>query len=277
MGQSITVTEADFEAAVLTPSFDHPVLVDFYATWCGPCQVLKPILEALATEYDITVAKVDIDSNPGLARAFRVGGVPDVRVVTQGQVQEGFVGVWPEPQIRQLLARIGARSPLTDALAALHSAQASGDPGALARALAHLQQHYPDHPEGLLVAAQQALGDGDASGAQRYLDRVTTGDRQLEQRRQALQELLALQAILAEPISDSAPLSPLELDFHQGCQAALAQDYPAALEIFLALVQKDRKFRQDGARKAMLTLFNLLGDEADLTLTYRKRLMRSLY
>jgi putative thioredoxin len=277
MGQSITVTEADFEAAVLTKSFDHPVLVDFYATWCGPCQLLKPTLEALAEEYDITLAKVDIDSNPQLARTFRVEGVPDVRVVTQGQVQEGFVGVLPEPQIRQLLARIGARSPLTDALESLHSAQASGDQEGLARALAHLQEHYPDHPEVLLGAAQQALGDGDASGAQRYLERVTTGDRHLDQRRQALQELLALQAILVEFLPDSAPLSPLELEFRQGCQATLAQDYPTALEMFLALAQKDRKFRQDGARKAMLTIFKLLGDEADLTLTYRKRLMQSLY
>ncbi len=277
MGQSITVTEADFEAAVLTESFDHPVLVDFYATWCGPCQLLKPTLEALAEEYDITLAKVDIDSNPELARTFRVEGVPDVRVVTQGQVQEGFVGVWPEPQIRQLLARIGAQSPLTSALESLHSAQASGDQEGLARALAHLQQHYPDHPEVLLTAAQQALAGGDVSSVQQYLDRVTTSDRHLEQRRQALGELLALQAILAEPLPDSAPLSPLELDFRQGCQATLAQDYPTALEIFLALVQKDRKFRQDGPRKAMLTIFKLLGDEADLTLTYRKRLMQSLY
>mgnify|MGYP002780775025 FL=1 len=157
MGQSIVVNQAEFERLVLQPSFEQPVLVDFFATWCGPCQMLKPMLEKLAQEYDFTLAKVDIDANPELAKAFRVEGVPDVRIVTQGQVQEGFVGVLPEPQLRDLLANLGLRSTLEADLAAFDGALATADPAEIFPALTTLLTRYPDNSQILLKAAQLYL------------------------------------------------------------------------------------------------------------------------
>ncbi|HIK43678.1 MAG TPA: tetratricopeptide repeat protein [Leptolyngbyaceae cyanobacterium M65_K2018_010] len=273
MGQSISVNQADFETQVLVESFERPVLVDFFATWCGPCQLLKPMLEKLAQEYDITVAKVDIDQNPELARTFGVEGVPDVRIVSQGQVQEGFVGVLPEPQIRELLAQLGLESTLEQALAQFQVVQAGGDPTAIANALKDLLIQYPENPQVLIRAARWYLSQGQGDLARQYLDLIPASDRQFLQPVEGLRELLALQATLAEPATDS----PLETAYRQGCQAALAGDYATALETFLTLVQKDRRFRNDGARKAMLTVFKLLGDGEELTATYRRKLMQSLY
>ncbi len=273
MGRSITVTQANFETEVLVQSFDQPVLVDFYATWCGPCQILKPMLDKLAQEYDITVAKVDIDQNPELAKAFRVEGVPDVRIVSQGQVGEGFVGVLPEPQIRELLAGLGLTSSLEQALNTWAMVQASGDRAAMQKALPELLTQYPENPEVLLATARFYLGQGDAAIARQYLDLIQSPERTIAQQVDGWRELLALQDSLATPVDDS----PLEAAYQQGVQAALAEDYATALETLLTLVQKDRRFRNDGARKAMLTVFKLLGDDHELTTAYRKRLMQSLY
>lgn len=273
MGQSITVTEATFETEVLVRSVEEVVLVDFFATWCGPCQILKPMLEKLAQEYDMTVAKVDIDQNPGLAKAFRVEGVPDVRVVSQGQVMEGFVGVLPEPQIRELLDRLGLRSPLASALDRFKQLAASGDAIATQAALTELLTQYPENPDILLLAARFHLVRGSLDLARQYVDLVPTGDRQTAQSVEGMQELIALQATLEDPTTES----PLEADYRQGCAAVMAGDYDKALDSFLALVQRDRRFRNDGARKAMLTVFKLLGDGNALTTAYRKRLMQALY
>jgi putative thioredoxin len=273
MGQSITVTQADFETEVLVQSFEQLVMVDFYATWCGPCQILKPMLDKLAQEYNITVAKVDIDQNPELAKTFRVEGVPDVRIVSQGQVMEGFVGVLPEPQIRELLGKLGLQSTLDKALADFKAVQSEGDPAAIQAALTTLLTQHPENPAVLLMAARFYVNRGEGAIAHQYLDMIPTSERQFMPAVQGIQELLALQATLAEPVTDAA----LEADYRRGCQAVLAEDYTTALDTFLALVQKDRRFRNDGARKAMLTVFKLLGDDHELTTTYRKRLMQMLY
>lgn len=273
MGQTLTVTQATFETDVLVQSVDQVVLVDFYATWCGPCQVLKPMLETLAQEYDITVAKVDIDQNPDLARAFRVEGVPDVRIVSQGQVMEGFVGVLPEPQIRELLAKLGLTSTLDQAFAALDAVQASGDPAAIQAALTDLITQFPENPAVLMTAAQVYLGQGEVALARQYIDLVPTEDRAMAEAVEGLRELMAFHDILTTAAADH----PLEAAYCRACAAALAADYDTALGEFLAIVQRDRRFRNDGARRAMLTVFKLLGDGAELTTAYRKRLMQSLY
>ncbi|PSR15479.1 co-chaperone YbbN [filamentous cyanobacterium CCP3] len=272
MGQSIVVNQAEFEQAVLQPSFEQPVLVDFFATWCGPCQLLKPMLEKLAQEYDFTLAKVDIDANPELAKAFGVEGVPDVRIVSQGQVQEGFVGVLSEPQLRELLANLGLRSSLEEDLTAFDMALATGDPGEIFPALTTLLTRYPNNSQILLKAAQLYVLQGDDALAGQYLELIDSGDRDATDMADGLRGLIALRQSLAD-------LDGSELDtaFGTASQAALKGDFATALDGFLGVVERNRTYRNDSARKAMLTVFKLLGNSDPLTLTYRKRLMQALY
>jgi putative thioredoxin len=272
MGQSIVVNEAEFEQAVLRPSFKQPVLVDFFATWCGPCQLLKPMLESLAQEYDFTLAKVDIDQNPQLAKAFGVEGVPDVRIVTQGQVQEGFVGVLPEPQLRDLLTGLGLQSSLETDLKAFESAQATGDPAEIFPALTTLLTRYPNNGQILLRAAQVYLAQGDDALASQYLDLIDPSDRTTTDQAEGWRGLLTLRQFLADLGDD-----PLDHQFRMAAEAALASDFEPALGGFLEIVKRDRAYRHDGARKAMLTVFKLLGNGDPLTLIYRKQLMQALY
>ncbi|PSN15267.1 co-chaperone YbbN [filamentous cyanobacterium CCT1] len=272
MGQSIVVNQAEFEQAVLQPSFEQPVLVDFFATWCGPCQMLKPMLEKLVQEYDFTLAKVDIDANPELAKAFGVEGVPDVRIVSQGQVQEGFVGVLPEPQLRELLANLGLRSSLEEDLAAFDAALANGDPGKIFPALTTLLTRYPNNSQILLKAAQLYVLQGDDALASQYLELIDPSDRAAIDVADGLRDLITLRQSLTD-LGDSE----LDRAFSTASQAALKGDFAAALEGFLAVVKRDRTYRNDSARKAMLTVFKLLGSSDPLTTTYRKRLMQALY
>ncbi|WP_026072882.1 tetratricopeptide repeat protein [Nodosilinea nodulosa] len=272
MGQSIVVNQAEFEQQVLQPSFEQPVLVDFFATWCGPCQLLKPMLEKLAQEYDFTLAKVDIDANPELAKAFGVEGVPDVRIVTQGQVEEGFVGVLPEPQLRELLAKLGLKSTLEQDLAAFDAALAGGNPAEILSALTTLLTRYPNNSQILLKAAQVYVIQGNDALANQYLELIDPSDRAAADMADGLKGLLALRQSLTD-LGDT----PLDEAFGAAGQDALKGDFATALEGFLGVVERDRAYRNDGARKAMLAVFKLLGSDDPLTITYRKRLMQALY
>ncbi|MBE9156670.1 tetratricopeptide repeat protein [Nodosilinea sp. LEGE 06152] len=272
MGQSIVVNQAEFDQAVLQPSFEQPVLIDFFATWCGPCQLLKPLLEKLAQEYDFTLAKVDIDANPELAKAFKVEGVPDVRIVTQGQVQEGFVGVLPEPQLRELLTGLGLQSSLEQDLAAFDTALTTGDPAEVLSALTTLLTRYPNNSRILLKAAQLYILQSDDALASQYLELIDPGDRDATDMANGLRGLITLRQSLTD-LGDS----PLDDSFRIAAQAALKGDFATALEGFLSVVERDRTYRNDSARKAMLTIFKLLGDREPLTVAYRKRLMQALY
>lgn len=280
MGQICEVRDADFEQKVLVASHDRPVVVDFFATWCGPCQLLKPMLETLAQEYDFILAKVDIDESPALAQAFRVEGVPDVRFVVNGQVQPGFVGVLPELQLRQLLAeKLALRSGLDQALDQVKQAIASGQ---LAQGKALLDRLFADYPERVevtLVAAQFLLRMEQPEAALKLLGTIGPDQKPFFAQAEALRGLVALQQAIAPAQNPTPPESAHSFDaaFAAAARAALAEDYEAALVGFLGIVQSDRQYRQDGARKAMLTIFGLLGDGHPLTQTYRKQLMLALY
>ncbi len=273
MGTSVIVNSGNFATEVLQPSYEKPVLIDFFAQWCGPCQMLKPLLEKLVQEYDFVLAKVDIDANPDLAHTYRVEGVPDVRIVQQGQVQKGFVGMLPEAQIRQLLTQLRLRSQLDTELEAFRAALEAGELEAARDRLGNLLQRYPQERPLLLEAAKFLLQVDDLVLAEQLLGQIQMDEKEYYPQAQAVRALIQFKRDQQQPGGDTE----LDTQFLQAEKLTLEGRYEAALEAFLTIVERDRKFRNDGARKAMITIFDLLGSEHALSKDYRKRLMTILY
>lgn len=272
MTAGITVTQTTFATEVLDASRDRPVVVDFFATWCGPCQLLKPLLEKLTAEYGIPLAKVDIDADPELAQTYGVQGVPDVRIVVDGQVQEGFVGVLPEPKLREFLINLQQRAVLNRQLDAIFVEAEAGQIESAEIKIKALLDEYPNDAGLVLEAANFYLEAGQPDTAETLLGRISPNSREYADRAQGLRTLIQF-----KQIANSEPVSELDRLYQTAVQQVLAQDYETALQGLLGILERDRIYRQDGARKAMITVFNLLGDDHPLTKDYRKKLMMALY
>lgn len=272
MGYSIDVNQSNFEQEVIQVSDEHLVLVDFYATWCGPCQILKPILEKLVTEYDFILAKIDIDQNPELASQYGVEGVPDVRIVRQGEIHPGFVGALTEAQIRQTLSELNLKSNFDQSLEALKDAIAQKNYPSAKQLLDQLFSQYPDRPEVVLEAANFLILLNQTENAEKLLNTIAEDQRDFFTKAQALKQLIQF-----KKDATLSGESELEQNYAKACQLTVIENYPEALSLFLEMVSTNRKFKEDGARKAMLTIFNLLGDDHPLTKEYRKKLMLQLY
>lgn len=273
MGHIVDVDVTNFEDDVVSASNQKPVIIDFFAQWCGPCQMLKPMLERLVNEYDFILAKVDIDQSPDLANAYGVEGVPDVRIVQQGEMKPGFVGALPEPKLRDLLASLGLRSTLERGLEQVQQAIAHNDINTARTQLQTLMEQYPHDQRLKLEAAKLALSQNDLDGAEAFIPDIPAGDRTYGPQANMIQAVIHYRKICR----DVVPETELDETFVQGAKAALNNDVETALMLFLEVVTRDRHYRNDAARKAMLTLFNLLGDDHPLTRHYRKQLMLTLY
>jgi putative thioredoxin len=273
MGYSIDVYDHDFEEEVLAKSRDIPVIVDFFATWCGPCQMLKPMLEKVAQEYDCVVAKVDTEQNQFLSQAYRIEGIPDVRIFCNGEIVDGFVGVLPEPQLQELLAKCGIRSRLDDEFAAVRQAMDSGDRDRAENLIARLLEAYPDNRNVLIEAARWLVRLDRLDRAEQLLAPIGRDEKADYARANAIRALIGFKQECANPTGDS------ELDrlFSEAACHAVEGNYEAALKHFIDIVGKDRGYKNDGARKAAIAIFDLLGDSNPLTATYRKQLMLAMY
>jgi len=267
MGRSIEANQNNFATEVIERS-QQLVLVDFLAQWCGPCQVLKPILEKLVEEYDFTLVKVEIDKNPDLAQAYRVEGVPDVKIFSQGHMRSGFVGVLPEAQIRELLAQYGLKSTLDTEIEAIQLERVAGNIEAAKQRFRQPIELYPQNPKLASAAAEFLIGIGCLASAEKLLAAVPSGSREYGAKVQAVRELMQWQHNVAQ----SVPEIDLNRQYLQAAQLTLKGDYEPALSILLAMVERDRKYQNDAARKATITIFGLLEDDHPLTKNSRKQL-----
>lgn len=271
-------TAANFEADVIRASLDTPVLVDFWATWCGPCKTLGPILEKLAGEYHgaFRLAKVDVDKEQQLAAAFQIRSVPTVMLVKDGQLVDGFPGALPEGELRQFLATHGIEPAAASEEADVEAA-APRDPHEEVIRLRALTETEPDNEGHKLDLALALLATGAASEAEKLLDalpaNLSTDDRAVKARARlgfaALLKDAPPREVLQQAIAADA--GDLKARHLLGVHEIVAGDPAAGLEQFMEMLRRDRAFDEGLARRSLIDAFRILDDE-DLVSKVRRQM-----
>ena len=279
-----------FAADVLEASKEVPVIVDFWAPWCGPCKQLGPIIERVVNEAQgkVKLAKVNIDENQEIARQLRIQSIPTVYAFKNGQPVDGFMGAIPESQIRAFVQHLtggeAGHDHAEEVLAAADQAFAAGDVAMAAQAYGHVLQDEPGHPKAVAGLARCYLKSGDVERARQTLQLVRP-DGAADEAIRAVEAELKLQEQAATVGDDDAPLRA-KLDAnpndHQArYDLALALDgrgdREGALDQLLEIVKRDRKWNEEAARKHLVTLFEAMGPTDPRTIAARRRLSGILF
>ena len=278
-------TQANFENDVINASFDQPVLIDFWATWCEPCKTLGPLIERVVAEYNGTVrlAKVDCDKEQQLAAMFGVRSIPTVVLVREGQLVDGFTGALPEAQLREFLARHvqpGEALPVDEAFAAAPMVAETPE-----QAIARIQQAIaldPDKPDLKLDLALAQMRVGNVESARAELDSLPANLASDDRARR-----LRGQLELADALKDAPPAAelaqrvakdPADLAARDmlGLRLLIDGDPASGLEHLLGVLKADRNWNDGQAKKHLVTAFNVL-DDAELIGTYRRRMSSLLF
>jgi len=277
-------TTETFEAEVLQKSMQTPVLVDFWATWCGPCKTLGPMLEKLAGEFNggFLLAKVDVDKEQEIAAAFQIRSVPTVFLVKGGQIVDGFPGAVPEGQLREFLKQHGVEpgaaaneEPVADAALPL-------DPHAEVMALRKAIEAEPDKAELKLDLALALLRSGAAAEAETLLDglpaNLETDDRAIRARSRLGFAALVKDAPPAEVLEAALAANPDDLRARHllGVQQLLGGKPRAGLEQFIEMLRRDRGYEDGLPRKTLIDAFRVVDDE-DLVGQYRRKMSSLLF
>ena len=281
---SFDVSEENFSQYVLENSRQVPVLVDFWAPWCGPCQTLMPLLSALAQEYAgaFLLAKVNIDEQPALATQFGVRSVPTVKLIRHGEAVDEFLGALPESQIRAFIEQYVERESDRQMPAILEGFAAGQHEQALTQ-LQQLRQLEPDNLQLLLCESEFLTRLQRYDEAKALLDGLPANqavDEEVMAAKSRLQLSMAAEGAPAEV----ELLKQLEADPNQHqARLQLAHRYSgegrfdAALEQYLELLKRAPQFEDGAARKGMLMVFELLGGQGELVSRYRRQMFTALH
>ncbi|HZZ12420.1 MAG TPA: thioredoxin [Paraburkholderia sp.] len=278
-------TLATFEQDVIAASTLAPVLVDFWAPWCGPCKSLGPMLEKLEAEAagKWKLVKVNVDENQELAAHFQVRSIPHVMAFADGQPVDQFVGVLPEGQLREFLDRLvpqGADAARLEAQTALAEGRREDAYDALQAALAY----DPGFEEARMDRIEMLLQDNRVEEARTEVDLLSPKTTQgIDARFNAIKTTLdALDAAAELPPTDAleakvaAHPDDLEARFDLASALIARRKYEGALDNLLVIVQRDRTFRDDIGRKTMLSVFDLAAHQPELVAQWRRKLSAAL-
>lgn len=275
---ALDVGLADFNQQVLEESRSRPVVVDFWAPWCGPCKSLKPILEKLAAEYGgkFLLAKINSDENQELAARYAVRGIPSVKAFIDGEMVDEFSGALPEGEVRAFLDRL-IPSPADELRAQAMDARMAGDPSGALQLLAEASKLDPQHVGVRLDAAEIMLDLGETDEAQRLIGSVPDdADPRVAQLKARLQ-FSGVAGDDAEALRARVDADGNDLDARLALANLLvaAGEHESGMEQLLEIVRRDRGFQEDIGRKTLLSVFNLLGG-GELVSRYRRLLASAL-
>ncbi|QEN86157.1 thioredoxin [Labrys sp. KNU-23] len=281
-------TTQTFMADVIQESMNQPVLVDFWAEWCGPCKQLGPILEktVLAAKGKVKLVKMDIDKYPQIAGQLGVQSIPAVFAFSKGQPVDGFMGAIPESQIKEFIAKIAGPGGDPDTEAALAEAEAllnEGEGAAAAQLFAQIFEQDAENLKAIAGLARCALAAGELEQAKATLSLTPKGkenDPLIASARAALE--------LAEQASDVGDLQGLarqveadpknfQAKFDYALALAAANRREDAVDQLLDIARRDRKWNDDGARKQLVQFFEAWGPMDESTIYGRRRLSSILF
>ncbi len=271
MTKILDANTVKFEQLVIEGSASGYILVDFWASWCQPCQALKPILEKLTNDYDFTLVKVNTEENQELAAQLGVRGIPDVRLYRDGAEVDRFSGALAENQVRSFLEKY-LPSSVDAALNHVVELASSGDEEAANEAFNRLLKDHPDSGKIKLAAAQYLASQGEHADATEMLLSISASEPEYA----AARAILSMDELrLACESGEGA--EGLDKDFADAACAAMSQQFEQALDGFLQIVKQDRNYNDGAAHKAMLTMFNVIGRENELVQRYQRLLASALY
>jgi putative thioredoxin len=278
-------TDASFMADVIEASKTQPVIVDFWATWCGPCRQLTPALEKAVSAAGgaVKLVKIDVDKNPGYSGQLRVQSIPTVYAFVNGQPVDGFQGAVPDSEIKAFIARISgppAESELDALLAMAKESLDLGDIGGAAQAYAEALRMDPENVKALGGLARCYLDGDDLERAAEVaaMAPANAKDPQLESVRAAL-------ALAADAPSETAPFEKrlaADADDHEARlelakALAGAGHFQEAADHLLTIIERDRTWNDDAARKQLLVVFEASGAMSEVAKAGRKRLSSILF
>jgi putative thioredoxin len=271
----LDVDEATFESEVVLKSHELPVVVDFWAPWCGPCRMLSPMLERQAIEAggSFLLAKINVDDNPALSIRFGVQGIPAVKAFRYGEIAAEFVGAQPESVVKRFIEQLApseTQQAIEEAMSLLGTRHYQPAEAAFREVL--------DKDEGNADAAlglvESLLMRGQGEEALEILEHFPAGTAWAKA--ETYKPLAELLVETSQQVTGSEE-DPLEAGLHQSTRLVERGNLEAAMDGFLSILREDKNYRDGMVKQVMLALFELLGDQDPTTRKYREELASVLF